>query len=128
MEPTLPLITIIVVNRQRSICEHWKQLLNRTPGMSCPEYALNGEGAVRLVNELRPKVLLIDTSLPDISAAELVNVIRHESPETVIIMYSEEAMGKKIALDAGADEFLALPLPQKALVLSINQAYHNRQS
>lgn len=128
MEPTLPLITIIVVNRQRSVCEHWKQLFDHTPGMSCPEYAMDGESALTLVSEVKPKVLLVDTSLPDISAAELVRVIHAESPKTVIVMYSEEATARKIALDAGADEFLAIPLPQKALIMSINQAFHDRQS
>ena len=127
MEPTLPLITVIVVNRQRTVCEHWKQLFDRTPAMSCPEYAMNGEIAINLVREVKPNVLLTDTHLPDISAEELVNAIHEESPDTIIVMYSEEAIGKKIALDAGADEFIAIPVPQKTLVTTINRAYHDRQ-
>jgi YesN/AraC family two-component response regulator len=128
MEPTLPLITIIAVNQQRAVCEFWKQLFDSTPGLSCPKYATNGVAALKLVNEIKPKVLLVDTYLPDISAQELVEIAQTESPETVIVMYSEDAKGKKIALDAGADQYFSIPVDQITLIHTINRAYHDKQS
>jgi DNA-binding NarL/FixJ family response regulator len=127
MEPTLPLITVIVVNRQRSVCEHWKQLFDGTPGMSCPDYALDGKTAIRLVHEVKPKVVLMDTHLSDMSAEEVMEIIATDSPETVIVMYSEESDGAQIAEKLGADEFLTIPVPQKTLINAINQAYHDKQ-
>jgi DNA-binding NarL/FixJ family response regulator len=127
MESTLPLITVVVMNRQKSVCEHWKQMFDKSPGMSCPEYAQDGKTAMALVSQLKPKVILIDSSLPDMSAEEAVTAIRQSSPKTVIVMYSEERNGANIARHAGADEFLAIPLPQKALVKAVEQAYIDHQ-
>lgn len=127
MEPTLPLITVLVVNRQRNVCEHWKELFDSTPAMSCPEYAIDGETAIALVREVKPKVVLLDTHLPDISAEEIVKTIRNDLPKTVIIMYSEEHDGAQIAETVGADRFLMIPVPQKTLVLTVNRAFHDKQ-
>jgi two-component system, chemotaxis family, chemotaxis protein CheY len=73
--------------------------------------AENGLVAVQLYRELRPDVVTMDITLPEMSGIEAVKIIRNEFPDARIIMCS--AMGqKKIimeAIEAGAKDYIVKP-------------------
>lgn len=129
MSSTLPIITVIVVNDQLAICKMWQQLIERTAGMTCPAYAEDGETAIELVRDVRPDVVMMDVLMPGIGGDEATKRIHDEFPETVVIMYSAASKGEKIAHEAGAEEFLLMPVPPAQLASTIRRVYeekHNR--
>lgn len=50
--------------------------------------AADGAGALRLIEELAPSILILDIALPDIGGIELARKIRRAAPETRIIVYT----------------------------------------
>lgn len=123
MSTTLPLITVIVVNDQVAVCKMWQLLLERTPGMSCPGYAIDGESAIELVRESHPDVVLMDVLMPGMRGDEAMHHIKAEFPETIVIMYSADSSTEVIARDAGAAEFLLMPVPPTQLAMTIRRIY-----
>lgn len=53
----------------------------------CAE-AANGREAVRLAIKLRPDVAIIDLSMPELNGLETTRQIKHEVPETEVLIFS----------------------------------------
>lgn len=123
MPTTLPLITVIVVNDQIAVCKMWQQLLDKTPGMSCPGYAIDGDEAIEMVRELEPDVVLMDVLMPGMRGDEAMIHIKDEFPNTIVIMYSADSSTEFIAREAGAVEFLLMPVPPTELARTIRRIY-----
>jgi two-component system, chemotaxis family, chemotaxis protein CheY len=73
--------------------------------------AENGIAAVQLYRELRPDVVTMDITLPEMSGIEAVKIIRNEFPDARIIMCSAMSQQKIImeAIEAGAKDFIVKP-------------------
>lgn len=123
MSSTLPLISVIVVNDQIAVCKLWQQLLERTPGMSCPAYAQDGDQSIELVREIQPDVVLMDILMPGMRGDEAMHIIKDEFPDTIVIMYSADTSTEPIARSAGAAEFLLMPVPPAQLSSTIRRIY-----
>jgi len=123
MATTLPLITVIVVNDQLAVCKLWQQMLDRTPGIACPAYAIDGDEAIETVREIEPDVVLMDVLMPGMRGDEAMHRIKKEYPDTIVIMYSADSSTEKIARQAGAADFLLMPVPPKQLSSTIRRIY-----
>lgn len=123
MSSTLPLISVIVVNDQIAVCKMWQQLLDRTPGMTCPGYAIDGEQAIQLVRDIEPDVVLMDVLMPGMRGDEAMHHIMDEFPQTIVIMYSADSSTEPIAREAGAADFLLMPVPPTQLAMTIRRIY-----
>ncbi|MEP6605609.1 MAG: response regulator [Nitrosospira sp.] len=91
--------------------------------------------AMRLLNEHRPDVVLLDLSMPDISGFDILAVIRateHSRYTPVIILTAETGPDAKLrALNLGATDFLTKPVDSSELQLRVRnalafKAYQNR--
>ncbi|MGJ3238748.1 MAG: response regulator [Anaerolineae bacterium] len=123
MSTTLPLITVTVVNDQVAICKLWQQLIDRTPGLTCPGYATSGDESIQLVNAVEPDVVLMDVLMPGMRGDEAMYHIKASHPDTIVIMYSADASTEPIARRAGAADFLLMPVPPTQLALTIRRIY-----
>lgn len=123
MSLTLPLINVLVVNDRLPVCKLWQQLIDRTPSMACPAYAIDGEEAIQIVRETRPDIVLMDVLMPGMRGDEAMKAIQNEFPDTIVIMYSADSSTEAIARDAGAVEYLLMPIAPKDLVMTIRRIY-----
>jgi DNA-binding NarL/FixJ family response regulator len=69
--------------------------------------ASNGVQAIRLAREMRPAVVIMDVSLPELGGAEATKQITSEFPETRVLILSahEEASFARLLLGAGASGY-----------------------
>lgn len=85
-----------------------RMLLEAEPGIDVIGEAGNGEDAVTLAKELRPDVILMDISMPDLDGAQATRRIKNRLPETKIVVLTrhyEDGYLKKL-LGEGADGYV----------------------
>lgn len=68
----------------------------------------DGAEAMRLVQTLRPAMVLLDISMPQVSGLEVLQWVKTERPETkvIIVTVHDEETYRQAAEDSGADAFL----------------------
>lgn len=79
--------------------------------------ASNGKEAVRLYEELRPDVVLMDLTMPEMNGTEALKRILDLNPEAVVLICSASNQQEQIleALEAGAKGYLLKPFNPERL-------------
>lgn len=83
--------------------------------------ASSGEEALRVFDEEKPAVAILDIMLPGISGYEVCEKIREKSPMTGIIMVSAKSqdIDKILGLEKGADDYIIKPFNPQELILRV---------
>jgi DNA-binding NarL/FixJ family response regulator len=85
-----------------------RALLEERPGWQVVAEATNGRDAVELALKLKPDVVILDMSMPELNGLEATRRIRKELPKTEVLVFtmheSEELMREVLA--AGARGYL----------------------
>jgi two-component system KDP operon response regulator KdpE len=70
----------------------------------------DGETALRLVEEERPDIVLLDVGLPDMDGYEVLRQVRAFSDVAVVMLTArDDAMDKVKGLELGADDYVTKP-------------------
>jgi len=99
-----PKITVLLADDHALVRRGFRRMLEDDPGISVVGEAGDGKEALRLALELRPKVIVMDCAMPELSGIEASRKILESFPEAEILMlsmHSEETLVRQ-ALDAGA--------------------------
>ncbi|MGB9661729.1 MAG: response regulator [Moorellaceae bacterium] len=85
--------------------------------------AENGAKAVELYKQLKPDVVTMDITMPEMDGIAAVKAIRQFDPEAKIIMCS--AMGQQLmvmeAIQAGAKDFIVKPFQQERVLQALQK-------
>ncbi len=83
--------------------------------------ASTGEDAVRLTEETKPAVLVLDIMLPGISGYEVCEKVRSKYPKIGIIMVSAKSqdIDKILGLEKGCDDYIIKPFNPQELILRV---------
>ena len=79
----------------------------------------DGGRALDLVASDRPDLVLLDLNIPGISGSDLLEALKASSATSgipVIVVTAEEEEGRRAAMRAGAEDYLAKPFSPRALV------------
>jgi two-component system chemotaxis response regulator CheY len=86
--------------------------------------AENGRVAIEMYQQLKPDLVTMDITMPDMDGIEGVKGIRAIDPNAVIIMCS--AMGQQAmvmeAIKAGAKDFIVKPFQQDRIIAAVKKA------
>ena len=100
-----------------------KDILTKNGYNVCGE-AENGLKAVEKYNELKPDLVLMDITMPEMDGIEAVKHIKAYDPDAKVIMCS--AMGQQAmvieAIQAGAKDFIVKPFQNEKVLSSIEKA------
>jgi DNA-binding NarL/FixJ family response regulator len=97
-------ISVLLVDDHNLVRRGFRRILEDEPDITVVGEAGNGAEAVRLAQELKPTVIVMDCALPGTSGLAATRQILEASPEQAILMlsmHSEETLVRQ-ALDAGA--------------------------
>jgi DNA-binding NarL/FixJ family response regulator len=100
--------TILIVDDHAQFRTLMRQIVAEVSDLHVVGEAADGLGAMRLVQEIQPAIVLLDLVLPQVNGLEVLRWIKAEYPETkVIIMtvHTEDAY-REAAEASGADAFL----------------------
>jgi DNA-binding NarL/FixJ family response regulator len=101
-------ISILLVDDHSLVRRGFRRILEDEPDMEVAGEAGDGAEAVKLAQETRPKVVLMDCALPGLSGLQATRKILELLPETMILMLSmhEEETLVRQAMDAGARGYI----------------------
>src|SRR5215216_7711273 len=102
-------IRVILADDHALVREGTAELLERAGGIRVIGQAADGNEALRLVQALRPDVLLLDLAMPGPGGIEVTRRARQVSPATAVVAltaHDEEAY-VVATLEAGASGYLS---------------------
>lgn len=86
--------------------------------------AVNGLDAVEKYKQLRPDLVTMDITMPELEGVEALKRIREFDPSAIVIMCS--AMGQKPliieAIKAGAKDFIVKPLQSTRVIEAVSKS------
>ncbi len=101
-------ISVLLVDDHGLVRRGFRRMLEDEPDMNVVGEAGDGEEAVRLAQELKPRVVVMDCALPGMSGLVATRQILKASPEIAVLMlsmHSEETWVRQ-AFDAGARGYI----------------------
>lgn len=101
-------ITVFVADDHAVVRDGLKLLLETQADIQVVGEATDGRQAVRRVGQLRPQVVIVDISMPELNGIEAAIQIKDVCPETKVIILSMHSSLEQIfhALQAGAQGYL----------------------
>jgi DNA-binding NarL/FixJ family response regulator len=114
-------ITVLIADDHALIREALRNTLEKQPDFKIVAEASDGEIAVKLANELKPDVIIMDIPMPQLDGLAAAQRIISSNPEIKILaltMHSDDAVLVAM-LKAGADGFLTKNIFSKEMIPSI---------
>jgi DNA-binding NarL/FixJ family response regulator len=101
-------ITVLLVDDHALVRRGFRRILEDEPDIAVAGEASDGEEAVRLAEQLRPQVIVMDCALPGMNGLDATRKILEQSPSARILMLSmhPEETWVHQALAAGARGYI----------------------
>jgi len=118
-------ISILIADDHTLVREGTRDRLNREEDFEVVGEAADGEEAVRLVNQLKPSVAILDMAMPNLNGIEAAKQIKKTQPGTAVLILSayDDDQYVYAALEAGADGYLLKNVRGHQLVDAIRDVY-----
>jgi DNA-binding NarL/FixJ family response regulator len=103
-------------------------MLESQPDFQVVAEATNGAEAVRLADELRPDVVLMDLAMPTMSGVEATRQLHERQPETQVLVFTAYGDDENVveALRAGAVGYVLKDAGSQELCRAVRQASAGR--
>jgi DNA-binding NarL/FixJ family response regulator len=101
-------ISVLLVDDHHLVRRGFRRILEDESDINVVGEASDGDEAIRLARQLRPRVVLMDCALPGTSGLVATKKILEESPKIAVLMlsmHSEDTLVRQ-ALDAGASGYI----------------------
>ncbi|HEY6990878.1 MAG TPA: response regulator transcription factor [Bryobacteraceae bacterium] len=101
-------ITVLLADDHGLVRRGFRRMLEDDEGMKVVGEASNGVEAIRMAYELKPKVVVMDLSMPELDGVQATKEIVKHLPGTEVLILSMHADDNYVrnALDAGAKGYL----------------------
>ena len=101
-------IRILLADDHKIIREGLRSLIEKQSDMEVVAEAGNGRAAVQLAQQLRPDVLIMDITMPDLNGIDATKQIIHYAPGVKVIALSVHSDSRFVTriLEAGASGYL----------------------
>ncbi len=119
-------VRILLVDDHAVLRDGVRMVLESQPGFQVVGTTENGRDALRLVEDLRPDIAVLDIAMPEMNGLEATRAIRQCCPQTQVVILSmhegEEYLRE--ALRAGAAGYVLKRAAAKELVGAIQTVRH----
>jgi DNA-binding NarL/FixJ family response regulator len=95
------MVRVLTVDDQPHFREAARALVGVTPGFEVVAESASGESAVRVAQEVRPDVVLLDARMPGMDGIETARHMSADDPSRVIVLVSSADL-RSLAGEAGA--------------------------
>jgi response regulator of citrate/malate metabolism len=110
-------IRVVVVDDDFMVAKIHAGFVTRVPGFAVAGVAHSGTDALRMVDDLRPDLVLLDIHLPDISGIDVLRLLRETHPDVDVLVISaaKEVDTVRTALRSGVVNYLLKPFDHESL-------------
>jgi DNA-binding NarL/FixJ family response regulator len=101
-------VTILIADDNTPFRTLLREIVAEEPDLHVVGEAADGAEAIRLAQELRPDIMLLDIAMPQVNGLEVLRWIKAERPEikVIIVTVHDEDPYRQAAEASGADAFL----------------------
>lgn len=119
-------VVVYVIDDDPSICQLLAEALRDKYEV---ETYQNGEKGMEAIEERPPDVLLLDLRLPEKGGMEILEEVREEFPELVVIMITanQEVSSAVKAIKLGADDYIVKPFDLEEIEVNIQKSLENKE-
>ena len=113
---------ILVVDDAAFMCLTIQQMLEKN-GHTMVGQAANGIEAVEKFVELKPDIVILDITMPEMNGIEALKRIKIIEPDAKIIICSALAQQEMIAraIEFGAEDFIVKPFKEEHLIQAVEK-------
>ena len=117
-------VRLLIADDHPIVRAGFEGMLAEKPDLEVVGEAGNGEEAVRLADQLRPDVVLMDLRMPEVDGVEAIGRIKEEHPHVHILVLTTYDSDADIlrAIEAGATGYLLKDTPREELFRAIRAA------
>lgn len=117
-------IRVLVVDDHDLFRTGLASLLSSQPDIEVVAQASGGRTGVRLADELRPDVVLMDLRMPDLGGPDATRQILalHPATRVLVLTVASDSADVESALEAGATGFMAKDTPIDSVVVAVRAA------
>jgi DNA-binding NarL/FixJ family response regulator len=113
-------VAVLVVDDQESFRSALRNLVTATKGFVLVGEAASGEAALGAVEELFPRLVIMDKRMPGMGGIEACRVLTGRHPEIVVVLISvEEDLDSEVLRSSGAAEFISKPTLSPAVLREV---------
>ena len=122
-------ITILLVDDHAIVRMGFKMLIEAEEGIKVIGEAESGEIAVKLFQELKPDIIVMDITMPGIGGLEAIDRIIAKDKNTKILVLSahEDSVHPKRVLNAGAMGYLTKRSAAEELIKAIKSIHQGKR-
>lgn len=88
LDPPCLMPRVMTVDDQEVFRSAARAVVEATPGFESAGEPASGEEALRLVNEARPELVLVDVRMPGLGGVETARALSARDPELVVVLVS----------------------------------------
>ncbi|PLS16790.1 two-component system response regulator [Bacillus sp. M6-12] len=83
----------------------------------------NGRQAIEMFRELKPDLVIMDITMPELSGLDAIKQIKLEFPQAKVIMCSAMGQQKMVmeAIEAGAKDFIIKPFDENRVLEAVSR-------
>ena len=118
-------IRVLLADDHALVRAGFRLILETEPGIEVVGEAEDGEQAVRMLERIRPDVILMDLEMPRLGGIEATSQISESHPEVRIVVLTSHAAEEDVfpALKAGAQGYLLKHSPPEDVLRAIRRAH-----
>lgn len=112
---------VFIIDDDAKTLRYYQSIVNKGKNLRCIGITTKGERALDILSVSQPHIVLIDYALYPQSGFDLLAKIRQELPDLPVILLGGKPGLRERALEAGAADYLPMPITPRHLLDAIRQ-------